>query len=413
MSVRHAYSPRPAARRRAAAMACLVALSLAAAGCTASAGEDAAGSDQGSTPSPKPTPTPVSEASVASNVDDGASDVAVDETVELTAQDGTFDTVRVAIGKGRRTLDGTMSKDRTTWTSTQDLEPGLRYRAETVAVDSEGLRAESSRTFATDDLTLDEQTFPSFAPLAGETVGVGMPVIVNFDVAVTNHKAIEKRLSVQTSPRQVGAWHWISDNEVHWRPKHYWEPGTDVTVGADINSVDAGNGIYGQVSRSTSFHVGDSIVSKVDIASHTMKVFINGEMARAMPISAGKPGFITRSGTKVIIEKERVKTMDAATIGIPKGSPEYYKLRVEYAMRVTYSGEFLHAAPWSSASQGIENTSHGCVGMSEANAAWLFNMTKRGDVVEVDGSERQMTLTNGYGDWTESFADYKQGSALT
>ena len=416
MSVRHAFSPRPFARpfarRRAAAMASLVALSLAAAGCTANADEDVSASDQMSSPAPSSSAPPTSEASITSSIDDRAKPVPVDETVELTAQDGTFEDVRVVIGKGNKTLDGKLSTDKTTWTSTQDLEPGLRYTVEAVAVDSEGLAVESSSVFRTDRLTLDEQTFPSIAPLEGETVGVGMPVIVQFDVPVTDHKAIEKHLSVKTSPQQVGAWHWVNDNEVRWRPKTYWKPGTDVTVGADINSVDAGNGIYGQLSRSTSFHVGDAIVSKVDIASHTMKVYINGDLARSMPVSAGKPGFITRSGTKVIIEKVRTKTMDAATIGIPKGSPEYYNLEVEYAMRVTYSGEFLHAAPWTAGSQGVANVSHGCVGMGEANAAWLFDLTKRGDVVEVTGSDRHMTLYNGYGDWNAPFQEYKQGSAL-
>jgi lipoprotein-anchoring transpeptidase ErfK/SrfK len=132
-----------------------------------------------------------------------------------------------------------------------------------------------------------------------------------------------------------------------------------------------------------------------------------------MPISAGKPGFITRSGTKVIIEKVRDKVMDAATLGISKSDPEYYRLDVEYAMRVTYSGEFLHAAPWSEGSQGVANVSHGCVGMATSNAAWLFDITKRGDVVEVTGSDRQMTLYNGYGDWNASFEEYAEGSALS
>jgi hypothetical protein len=81
-------------------------------------------------------------------------------------------------------------------------------------------------------------------------------------------------------------------------------------------------------------------------------------------------------------------------------------------MRVTYSGEFVHAAPWSVGYQGSANVSHGCVGMSTANAAWLYNLTHRGDIVDVSGSSRHMTLTNGYGDWTESFAQYKKGSAL-
>jgi lipoprotein-anchoring transpeptidase ErfK/SrfK len=241
-----------------------------------------------------------------------------------------------------------------------------------------------------------------------------MPVIVTFDVPVTDRAEIEENLSVETSPTQAGSWHWISDNEVHWRPKEYWKPGTDVTVNADINGVNAGNGIYGQENRTSSFHIGDAVVMKIDVAQHNMRVFDNGRLLRTIPISAGKPGFTTRSGIKVIIEKFRYKDMDAATTGISEGDPEYYDIAdVEYAQRVTYSGEFLHAAPWSVGSQGSVNVSHGCVGMSTADAAWLYSLTKRGDVVDVTGSDRRMEPTNGYGDWNVSWRDYRAGSALT
>ena len=125
---------------------------------------------------------------------------------------------------------------------------------------------------------------------------------------------------------------------MHWRPKTYWKPGTEVTVDADINSIPAGNGIYGQESRSTTFTVGDALISKVDVAKHQMKVFRNGDLLRTIQVTAGKDGFTTRSGTKVIMEKFRTKVMDASTIGIDKKDPEYYRLKVQYAMRVTYSG---------------------------------------------------------------------------
>ena len=51
--------------------------------------------------------------------------------------------------------------------------------------------------------------------------------------------------------------------------------------------------------------------------------------------------------------------------------------------------------------------------MSTENAGWLFAMTRRGDVVEYTGTDKPMTLTNGYGDWNASYADYKAGSALS
>jgi len=237
---------------------------------------------------------------------------------------------------------------------------------------------------------------------------------VQFDVPVTDKASIERPLQVESTPAQPGAWHWMSDHEVRWRPKKYWEPGTEVTVHADINSIPAGNGVFGQLSRSTSFHVGDAVIMDIDVAAHVMKVKRNGTLLRTIPISAGKPGFTTRSGIKVIIEKFRYKHMDAATTGISQGDPEYYNLEdVEYAQRVTYSGEFIHAAPWSVGYQGSSNVSHGCVGMSTANAAWLYGLTKRGDVVDVSGTDRYMTIDNGYGDWNLSFAQYKEGSALS
>jgi lipoprotein-anchoring transpeptidase ErfK/SrfK len=337
--------------------------------------------------------------------------VPVDRAVAVTATDGRLRTVKVTSDAG--SLPGDLAADGSSWTATGRLEPGTTYTVSSVAERSDGKVKRTSSRFSTADLTLDQQTYPSVAPLAGETVGVGMPVIVSFDVAVTDKASIEKHLSVTSSPRQKGAWHWISDYEVHWRPATYWKAGTDVTVDADVNSVPAGNGVFGQESRQVSFHVGDSVISKVNAQTHQMQTFINGELAKTTPITTGKPGFTTRSGIKVIIEKYRTKRMNSETVGISAGDPEAYDIDdVEYAMRVTYSGEFLHAAPWSVGSQGYANVSHGCTGMSTANAAWIYNISKRGDVVEYVGTDRPMTLENGYGDWNLPFAAYAKGSAL-
>jgi lipoprotein-anchoring transpeptidase ErfK/SrfK len=186
-------------------------------------------------------------------------------------------------------------------------------------------------------------------------------------------------------------------------------------VDVDINSIPAGAGIYGQESRHVSFDIGDAHVYKVNMDTHQMRVFSNGSLLRTIPITTGEePKFTTRSGVKVILEKFREKRMNSETIGIDRNSPDGYDIDdVEYAMRVTYSGEFVHAAPWSVGSQGSANVSHGCTGMSTANAAWLYNMTSRGDVVEYTGTDKPMTLTNGYGDWNLDFADWASGSALS
>ena len=105
--------------------------------------------------------------------------------------------------------------------------------------------------------------------------------------------------------------------------------------------------------------------------------------------------------------------MDAATLGIEPGSPNYYNIPdVHYAMRETWSGEFLHAAPWSVGSQGRANVSHGCIGMSTANAKWLFGEAKVGDPIVVTGSKKGLEKGNGWTDWNVSFEEFKQGSAL-
>ncbi len=268
--------------------------------------------------------------------------------------------------------------------------------------------------FRTQELTLDQQTYPSVAPLAGETVGVGMPVVVTFDVPVSDKAAFERHMTVTSTPAQPGTWHWMSDNEAHYRPRTYWQAGTDVSVDIDVNSVPAGNGIYGQESRTVDFQVGDAHVYKVNAQTHQMQVFSNGTLLRTLPITTGKPGFTTRSGTKVIMEMFDERRMNSETVGISADDPEAYDIDdVQWAMRLTYSGEFIHAAPWSVGSQGSANVSHGCTGLSTADAGWLYAMSRRGDVVEYTGTDRWMTLTNGYGDWNASYADYKAGSALS
>lgn len=339
-----------------------------------------------------------------------AAQVPIEGAVTVSTQGAELTGVRLSSAAGDVTGDVTGG----TWTSTGRLEPGTDYVMTSTAQRSDGSSVERTRRFHTVDLTLAEQTFASIAPLDGETVGVGMPVIVTFDLPVTDRAIFEKHMVVTSRPAQRGGWYWLNDREAHWRPHSYWKPGTEVAVDLDVNSLPAGNGIFGQESRHIDFTVGDSVVSRIDVAGYVMRTFINGQLARTMPISAGKAGWETRSGTKVIIETFRRKRMSAATIGVDESDPEFYDLsNVQYALRVTYSGEFLHAAPWSVGSQGSANVSHGCVGMSLTDAQWLYDRTSRGDVVEVSGSNRSMTLENGYGDWNLSVADWKSGSALS
>ncbi len=379
-------------------------------GCQSTSATAGSGDPSGSSAAASETPA-APPVQVTTEVGARPRAVPVSTRVKVTADDGTLQ--RVEVRTGTTTLAGTLSADKRSWTASELLEPGLSYAVRSIAVRTDGELQRERSTFHTQDLTLDEQTYPSVAPLQGETVGVGMPVVVSFDIAVQDKAEFEKHMTVTSVPAQRGSWHWMSDHEAHWRPAHYWKAGTDVTVDVDVNSLPAGGGIYGQESRTLRFHVGSANIYKVNAQTHQMQVFSNGKLLRTIPITTGKPGFTTRSGTKVIIEKFRAKRMNSETVGIAEGSPDAYNIdNVEYAMRVTYSGEFIHAAPWSVGSQGYANVSHGCTGMSTDNAGWLYSISKRGDVVEYTGTDRSMTLDNGYGDWNLPYPDYREGSAL-
>ena len=395
--------------RRLGAAVCTATLLLAA--LTACGGDGGskkvAGDPQGDATTSAPAS---SKAEISSSIAAGATGVRVNRTVRLDVTDGTLTNVTVRSAQGR--LAGVLADDKSSWQSTGRLQPGVTYRVRGVAEDEDGVKQVYASRFQTQQLSLKQQTFPSFFPMSGSTVGVGMPVIIRFDIPVTDHASIEKHLKVTTTPVQAGAFRWVSDTEVHWRPQRYWRPGTKVHVDADIDSIPAGNGVFGQKSRTSDFTVGRSMVSKVDMNTHQLRVFENGKLIRTIPITTGEqPKFTTRSGIKVIVEKFRHRRMSSETVGIPVNSADGYDIDdVEYAMRVTYSGEFLHAAPWSVGSQGHANVSHGCTGMSTANAAWLYDHSMIGDVVEYTGTSRQMTLTNGIGDWNMRFNEYAQGS---
>ena len=387
------------------------------AGGVASEQPTAASSTSSSQGGNAPSETPkVPSVDLKPSVDKGATGVKVDTIVSVKAKDGTISAVKMwtkETDKQGETktvkVAGTVSQDKTSWTAASRLEPGSKYRLEMEgknAADQAVVKSKS--TFTTEKLTLDEQTYPTIQPAKGSKVGVGMPVIINFDVPVKDRKNFEKHLSVSSTGNQVGSWRWYGNQSVHFRPKTYWKSGTKVKVKADLNSLDAGNGVYGQKSVSSSFTVGSSLVTKIDLKAHVAKVYRNGKKVRTIPISAGKPGWQTRSGVKLIMAKETNKTMTNEMIG----AKEDYSLTAAHALRITNSGEFMHSAPWNAGNFGRVNASHGCVGMSNANAAWLYNNTKIGDPVVTTGTSRGLEQGNGWSDWDISYKQYKKGSAL-
>jgi lipoprotein-anchoring transpeptidase ErfK/SrfK len=244
-----------------------------------------------------------------------------------------------------------------------------------------------------------------------------MPVSVQFDSAVTSkalRAQIEKLVKVTTVPRQEGTWGWLDNRQLMWRPRDFWVPGTRVTVSAPLHGVQTGDDKWVARDDGTTFTVGSAMVSTVDMQAHTMTVRQGGQVVRTFKVSTGKPGpeTETRYGTKVIISRERQVVMDSATVGIPKGAPGYYKLTADWSMRLTWTGEYIHSAPWSVGAQGEANVSHGCTNMAPADAQWMFEHSRVGDVVKFTGSNRPFRPTEGIGVWTFSYDQWKAQSAL-
>jgi lipoprotein-anchoring transpeptidase ErfK/SrfK len=339
------------------------------------------------------------------------STVTPDTAIQVRATKGRLVSVVVRPKSGGAPVTGTLSADGLSWTAAPGLlRLATSYVVAASAVDSQGRDKVVTSSFAT--VKPKALLHTVINPGDGALVGAGMPIMVSFTAPVTDRAAVEARLQVSLSKPVTGSWHWFSDKVVHWRPKTYWPAGEQVTVHLRLAGIDAGGGVWGDRDRTYAFSVGDRMVSTVDITGHTMTVTRNGAVLRVIPITTGKAGYLTRGGIKVIMTKERFRVMDSTTVDIPANSPDAYRLKVEYALRLTYSGEFVHAAPWSVAHQGHANVSHGCTGMSLANAAWFYSISHIGDVVQYVHSTRALERGNGYTDWNFSWSDWQAGSAL-
>jgi len=311
-------------------------------------------------------------------------------------------------------VDGTFNADKTVWRATGSLRPKTSYTVTATAQNAGGDEARATSSLRT--LTPKDTANYGIIPSGTGEVGVGMPVVIQFLSPVDEDKRaeVEKRVSVTATPAASGHWGWLDGRQLIFRPNHYWKPGTTVKVTADLAGIETKKNLWTSHDATNTFTVGAAMVSTVNTRTHRMTVTRNGKVLRVLPVSTGRPGSKTetRSGIKVILSRESEHIMDSATVGIKKGEPGYYRLKTEWAMRLTWSGEFLHSAPWSVGSQGNANVSHGCTNLSPSNAKWLFDHSKMGDVVKFVGSRRTLEEYNGYTMWNETAAQWAQKSAL-
>jgi lipoprotein-anchoring transpeptidase ErfK/SrfK len=400
VGVRGGPARRP--RRRLAALASAAALVLAA--CGGSGGDDKGeGGDAGrpeaaATPAPALTITPVT----------GSKDVPPDTDVTVTAATGKPTNVVVKDAGGSR-VDGEFDPDSGVWKAEHRLRVSEHYTVTASALDADGAVVEQTSDFTTIVVPEAERLYAKFvAPHSGDEVGVAHPLVVGFNHPVRDKEAVQAALEVETSEPVDGEWYWIDDQYVHYRPKEFWPADIDVSVHIGIGGLKVGDR-WGGNDRDLSYEIGRRQVIKVYVKKHTLQV-VNGKgrTIKSFPVSTGKPGWETRNGTKVLMEKVRDKKWTNEEID----APEFYRLESEYALRMTNSGEFIHDAPWNTGYIGNANASHGCVGMRTKDMRWLYDHAMIGDPIIVTGSPKPYKdLINRYADWNVDWDEWSEGNA--
>ncbi|EFL39001.1 membrane protein [Streptomyces griseoflavus Tu4000] len=351
-----------------------------------------------------------SEAVVSIAPEDGAKSVETSGALKVNASKGKLTEVVVKNRDGDR-IDGEISGDGATWTPSTHLAASTTYTVHAVAKDSEGRTAAEDSDFTT--LTPENTFIGSFTPEDGSKVGVGMPFSLRFTRGITNPEDVEKAIRITTEPAVEVEGHWFGNDRLDFRPEKYWKAGTKVTVDLNLDGVEGRDGVYGKQSKKVSFTIGREQVSVVDAKKLTMKVKRDGKVVKTIPVTTGAPGYETWNGKMVISEKLTVTRMNGETVGY---GGEYDIKDVPHAMRLSTSGTFIHGNYWGGDAFGNRNASHGCVGLRDvrggwdkgAPAAWFFNNSLLGDVVEVKNSDdATIAPDNGLNGWNMSWEKWK------
>ncbi|MFE7772654.1 Ig-like domain-containing protein [Streptomyces sp. NPDC057445] len=333
--------------------------------------------------------------------------------VKVTAAGGSLTSVAVTDADGHR-LTGKVSADGTTWTSSRKVAPGTAYTVTAATRTKGGTTGTAKTSFATAEA--DKVNKVDWRPGTGTTVGIAQPVSLVFDSPVTNKAEVERQLKVSTTNGTEGSWGWMKDwsgkDRVDWRPKEYWRPGTRVTLNAELGGTDSGDGGWFVRDYTTTFTIGARQIVKVDLDSHRLTLERDGKVVRQIPVSGGTPGGDKRSwrGTAVLMAKEGTINMNSETVGLG----DAYDKMVNYSMRLTWSGMYAHAAPWNARWFGNANRSSGCIGMSDADAAWFYGQVRPGDPFETKGADTKGTVApaNGFGEWNLPWTQWREKSAL-
>lgn len=338
----------------------------------------------------------------------GSKNVATDTKVWVQATNAKLTEVRVT-DEDNREVAGTLSPDGTSWQAQAPVRVDTGYRVNAWAVGADGRQVEETSAFTSKDIKKSGTLqIERITPEDGAKVGVAHPLVVAFNQPVANRRVIQSALAVTTIPAVEGAWYWVDDQHVHYRPQGFWPANTKVKLQARIAERNAGDGVLGGANKTSRFTVARNQVIEVDANTKKLVVRRDGRAVKRFDATTGKPGWETRNGTKVMMTRVGYKEWTNEAIG----APEDYEEESQYAIRLTNSGEFIHDAPWNEGKIGEANASHGCIGLRTADMRWIWKNSIVGDPVVVTGSpEEHKDLTNRYADWNIPWSRWSKGNA--
>jgi lipoprotein-anchoring transpeptidase ErfK/SrfK len=390
--------PRQLVPRRVAALA-----AVSAAGClliTACSSGAPTSSGAAGQPSGKSSAAAVTAASAALSITplNGARAADPAKGVTVKASDGKIQSVTVTAGHDA--VSGSLNAAHTVWRSSWALQPSRSYTVHATAVNAAGKTVSSVSSFRT--LTPTATNTAMIFEGYQQSYGVGIPIRLTFSSPVTNRAAVERSLEVTSSKPVTGAWYWDGDQTLYFRTMNYWPANTTVSFNGHLDGVEASPGVYFTADLTQTFDIGPSLIVVASTQTHYANVYYQGKLWGHWPISTGRPGLDTVDGTYITLEKGNPVRM------VGNG----YNELVNYAVRFTYSGDYLHSAPWSVGEQGYTNVSHGCVNLSPLHAEMYYNLATPGDPVTITGSPAAGRWDDGFTVWFLSWQQLVKGSAL-
>lgn len=245
----------------------------------------------------------------------------------------------------------------------------------------------------------------------GSTWGIGMPIIAYIGGKVTDAKAFAAATTVTVNGAPApGAWYFQKSAiysgypiEAHYRTQAYWPGHARIQMNLAVKDQPAGPGMVFDNSLTLDMSTGPAVISRIDGKKEKMTVTEDGKQVYDYPVSLGKASTPTFSGTKVVMEKDKVQRM------VGPG----YDEKVPWSVRVTNSGEFIHSASWNGGNIGQRSTSHGCTNLTVKDAQQFFGFAHIGDVaVYTNTGGPTMPSWDGYGDWNLSWSTWSAGGVL-